>query len=287
MQAHDIARTEMLILIDKYGLKVTSHYHNEQEAYTGSTTFHEIPGKVFQIRVANYGGNFVGVGIAIGEVRTTLSNGSHMGEHGYFWASSEMRKGYGQDCGGSALMGANLSGLVWRVSAVAGKSRYRCPEVKDGYRQVDDIIKYMVGYTYDIESSMVNSKAINSEWDRLVPGWGEFDKLTELEKLSKQFVEYFNDQEVPDAISAVRFITQYSFDLETVLNVGKNETHPTRFHNGYWDCNCHDMHSVSYIHPINIDECSLCNTVIDDMPNSHMIEVNMHKLRGVLNETSE
>jgi hypothetical protein len=269
-------------LIDTWGLIKSPHFHNEIAAYTTKMFTSSMKYPV-NIRLSNYG-SFLAVTVSLGEVRTSISNGTHLGERGILSASSSIRIGNGLDCGGTGLRGGDLEGLVWRVGACAAKSRTTVREIGDGYIKTEDIIYHLTG----LADIVANAEAANNDrlfgWNDpcIVSGWGEFDKGEALMRLCTDFVDFFNSQPATNE-EVVSKLAQFVWWNEVVLTSPDRVSSDIENEN-YWVCGCGNRETEGYIHHQSIPECDRCKAFGVDSPRATHKEIIFERLLGRIDE---
>ena len=158
---------------------MTEYDFHEVEPHGNSIICSEAKVGDCTVRYNEYG-SFQIYTVAIGEIRHyDFPNRMPVAEFGMIEASTDYKPYHNPDCLiGSAIKGNELTGMRYRIGAVAPKSRdsVAIDGVHDEYVKADDIIAYLLERKEQVmasgESPPNPHRIIHaSDWDRLVPGF--------------------------------------------------------------------------------------------------------------------
>lgn len=151
-------------------LLVNTNYHLGQVENTNDNareTYHGFSGEN-SIKITVFPNDWFTVDIAFGEVRNIWANHTPLGEFGMAYASSQYHEPGGN--GAKAIPGHDTEGLVYRIGAVAPKSRTGSPV--DLFIESSDIVKFLLGFRHSNTIPLPSPQDLSfGAWEKATIGW--------------------------------------------------------------------------------------------------------------------
>lgn len=166
----EIVTLELEMLTSVHSLREVQPHGHEHCAWEGTVAGH--PVRIARFAGDSLAGPWLSVQMAFGAVRhVDCPARPHLGARGLVHASSSFGPGYG----GTALVGHELEGFRWRVSAVAPRCRTSCqgPEGwTDGYLLSEDIVAHLLGFEASCSAAHgAEGDVFREAWETAKPGW--------------------------------------------------------------------------------------------------------------------